>query len=113
METTGNTTIQDPLGLKRFALTESAYDLVTSLTGIYSRSIFRESEQADPDVARMALWQNRVDELEDLRGNGKWADLSFLELLIAELANEYKQAARQEEVQAKYATKTKSRAVHS
>ena len=83
METTGNTTIQDPLGIKRFELTESAYDLVTSLTGIYSRSIFREGEQTDPDAARMVLWQDRIDQLQNLRGNGKWTDLFFLEKLIA------------------------------
>lgn len=113
METTSNTTIQDPLGLKRFALTESAYDLVTSLVGIYSRAIFRESEQVDPDTAQMTLWQDRVDALQDVHGNGRWADLFFLEQLIAELTNEYKQAARQEEAQANYATKAQSRAVHS
>lgn len=115
METTENALTQDPLGLKRFALTESAYDLVTSLVGIYSRSMFRESEQANPDTVRTAFWNNRVDELENLRTNGKWADLSFLEQLIRELTSEYKQAAKQEEVevQANYATRSKSRAVHS
>ena len=113
MATTENALTQDLLGLKRFALTESAYDLITSLVGIYSRSIFRESEQKDPDAVQMTLWQDRVDELQDLRGNGRWADFFFLEQLIAELTTEYKQAASQEEERANYATKTQSRAVHS
>ena len=113
METTENTAIQDPLGLKRFALTESAYDLLTSLTGVYSRSIFRETEQSNPDTVQITRWQDRLDELQDLSDNGQWADLSFLEQLIAELANEYKQAAKQEEERTNYATKVQSRAVHS
>lgn len=113
METTQDITSQDPLGLKRFALTESAYDLVNSLTGIYSRSIFRESEQPNSDTERMTFWQGRVDELQGLRSNGKWADLFFLEQLIEELAREYKMAAKQEEELISYATKYRSRAVHS
>ena len=113
METTENATIQDPLGLKRFALTESAYDLVTSLVGIYSRSAFRESEQVNPDATQMTIWQDRVDQLQDLRRNGGWDDLFFLEQLIAELANEYKQAAKQEEERINHATKAQSRAIYS
>lgn len=103
MDTTQNIIVQDPLGLKRFALTESAYDLVNSLVGIYSRSIFHESEQINPDTMRMALWQERIDALQTLRSNGKWNDLFFLEQLIVDLANEYKQAIKQEEVRIKYA----------
>lgn len=104
---------QDPLGLNRFALTESAYDLVNSLVGIYSRSIFRESEQAKPDAVQMSLWQDRVDTLHQLQRNGKWADLFFLEQLIVELTNEYKQAATQEEERTAYARKSQPGNVYS
>lgn len=113
METAENQTTQDLLGLKRFALTESAYDLVNSLIGIYSRSVFRESEQVNPDNAQIELWQERIDALHQLRGNGKWNDLFFLEQLIIELANEYKQAAKQEEERISYAKKAQSGAVYS
>lgn len=106
-------TTQDPLGLKRFALTESAYDLLTSLVGIYSRSIFREGEQVNPDVVGVAFWRNRLNELKELRGNGRWADLLFLEQLIVALASEYKEAAKQEEEQVNHATKARLRAVQS
>lgn len=113
METTQNMETQDPLGLKRFALTESAYDLVNSLIGIYARSIFYESEQVDPDTVRMAIWQERVDALHQLQGTSKWADLFFLEQLITEFTPEYKQAAQQEEERMEHAPKTPSGTVYS
>lgn len=49
METTENATIQDPLGLKRFALIESAYDLVNTIKSTYGRLSHAESQKDNPD----------------------------------------------------------------
>lgn len=113
MATTQNTVTQDPLGLKRFALTESAYDLVNSLIGIYSCLRHKESNYDEPDTVRIANWRHRIHELQTISGNGKWADLFFLEQLIAELAIEYRQAINEEEERSKHATENQPRTVHS
>lgn len=81
----------DPLGYQRFALTESAYDLITSLTGIYARLRFQERQKSAPDTGQIAGWQQRINELQQLYKRGDWSDLPALEKLIAELAVEYKQ----------------------
>lgn len=95
METIPNTN-QDLLGMQRFALTESAYDLVTSLTGIYSRLHFQESSETAPDDEAMARWKERAHQLRVLYYDGDWTDLNALERLIADLSTEYKQAAVEE-----------------
>lgn len=59
METTQNITIQDPLGLKRFELTESAYDLVISIRGTYGRLSHAESQKANPDEVLINYWRNQ------------------------------------------------------
>lgn len=113
METKQNTGSQDPLGLKRFALTESAYDLINSLTGVYFRLRYRESKSSEPDTVRMSLWNERVRELQTIHGNGRWADLFFLEQLIDDLTKEYKEAVKQEEEPSKYATESHTGSVHA
>jgi len=113
MATTQNTVTQDPLGLQRFALTESAYDLINSLTGIYFRLRYKESKASQPDTLKISSWSDRVHELQTIHGNGRWADLFFLEQLIADLTMEYKEAVKQEEGLSKHATENQSSPVHA
>ncbi|MBO0939409.1 hypothetical protein J2I47_22865 [Fibrella sp. HMF5335] len=80
----------DPLGYQRFALTESAYDLITSLTGIYARLSFSEEKSPEPDVAAIAEWNNRADHLQEIIHTNDWSDLAFLEQLISDLTAEYR-----------------------
>jgi hypothetical protein len=113
MNTTQHTVTQDPLGLKRFALTESAYDLINSLTGVYFRLRYIESKANKPDTVRISSWSERTRELNTIHGNGKWADLFFLEQLIADLSKEYKEALKQEEESTKHATENQPGPVHA
>lgn len=113
METTQNTVIQDPLGLKRFALTESAYDLINSLTGVYFRLRYKESKASQPDTLKMSFWSERARELQTIHGNGRWADLFFLEQLIADLTIEYKEVIKQEEGLSKHAPENQPNPVYA
>lgn len=114
MNTTQNTLTEDPLGLKRFALTESAYDLLTSLIGTYSRLINRESDQTKPDAVLLVNWHNRVLQLNALYYKEDWADLLFVQDLITKLTIEYRQVAQQEaanSISGDYDTHTKPRTI--
>ena len=91
MQAAPNSALNDPLGYQRFALTESAYDLINSLTGIYARLRFAERQKATPDASQISIWQGRISELQKLYKQGDWSDLAALEKLIAELATEYRQ----------------------
>ncbi|MCY7357117.1 MAG: hypothetical protein LH609_06540 [Rudanella sp.] len=53
----------DPLGLKTFALSESAYDLTCSLRGIYGRLCHAERQEFDVDQTLINSWQNRSKEI--------------------------------------------------
>lgn len=106
MEPAQGDRVNDEFGYQRFALTESAYDLVNSLIGIYARSCFR-----DPQNPAVSVWKQRLDELHALRHTADWSDLSFLQQTINQLSTEYKQAAQIEAEQQIYAT-AQSRAIH-
>lgn len=91
MKTTAETTAsEDPLGYQRFALTESAYDLINSLTGIYARLVFLEEKHSEPNKSKIAVWDKRVDDLQHIIHKQDWSDLGYLNNLVSELTVEYK-----------------------
>ena len=96
MATTQDLSVQDPLGLKQFALTESAYDLINSLIGIYSRLIETESGTAKPAFDLIKVWHKRVLALTSIYYEDDWTDATFVQSLINKLSVEYKQATNLE-----------------
>jgi hypothetical protein len=60
---TENNKIQDPLGLQTFTFSESAYDMVCSLRGMYGRLCHAERQKPDVDQALINYWQNRSKEI--------------------------------------------------
>ena len=96
--TTGSVLPQDPLGLKRFALTESAYDLVTSIKGVYGRLSHAESQRVNPDRALIDNWRNQSRKIgrtyqrldaDDLMAIGEFIDVATTEWCqITKLENE-------------------------
>ncbi len=91
MEPSPENQTNDEFGYQRFALTELAYDLVNSLTGIYAQLRFAERQKAVPDQDLIGQWQRRIHELQALYKQGDWSDIPVLEQLITELTNEYRQ----------------------
>lgn len=96
METPQHTANQDPLGLKRFALTESAYDLLNSIQGGYARLSYGESQKESPDESLMHCWRTRSRELgrayRRLTGN----DLATIDNFIQIATNEWQSIAQLE-----------------
>ena len=88
METTSDAVEQDPLGLKRFALTESAYDLVNTIRGTYGRLSHAESQKANSDQALINHWRNRSREVgrayRRLNGDNLLAIDEFTKTVTAE-----------------------------
>ena len=114
-ETTMNTatgqSTNDPLGYQRFALTESAYDLITSLTGVYARLRFKERQKESPDLAQIDVWQERIAELQKMYREGDWSDLPALETLIGRLVAEYKQHTLEETILTPNAADSRPKAI--
>lgn len=90
MEPAKDIQTNDEFGYQRFALTELAYDLINSLTGIYARLLLAEEKRTKPDTEAVAVWDNRIDQLQDLVHTKDWSDLAFLDQLIRDLSAEYK-----------------------
>lgn len=103
----------DPLGHQRFALTESAYDLITSLVGVYVRLRFAENHKATPDDTLISSWQKRITELQNLYKKGDWSDLPALEKLIVALVAEYKQHASEKTIDIPNAADSRPEAIHT
>lgn len=96
MATKQNAVTQDPLGLKRFALTESAYDLANSLQGIYGRLSYTESQTTNPDKNLMFSWRNRSKEIGRAYRRFNGEDLVAIEEFINIATNEWKQLTKLE-----------------
>jgi|GEM_PF-5455486 len=96
MAATENLVTQDPLGLQTFALTESAYDLMTSLIGIYERLLHLESERRTPNNEQISTWEGRLQQIHELYYRSDWATLTTLPEHISTLTQEYKQMSQQE-----------------
>ena len=88
----------DPLGYQRFALTESAYDLITSLVGMYAQLRFAERQKEMPAENQIKAWQKRIAELQQFYKKGDWSDLSALEKLVGTLVAEYKQHSSEKQI---------------
>lgn len=100
----------DPLGLQTFALSESAYDLMMSLIGLYTRLIQYESEQERPNTKRINDREKRVNQLHELYYQSDWTNLESMPELISTLTDEYKQISQQE-TECANAANTRTRAV--
>lgn len=96
METPQNTVSQDPLGLKRFALTESAYDLLNSIQGGYARLSYAESQKESPDENLMYHWQTRSKEIGRAYRQLTRKDLSAIDNFIQIATSEWQSVAKLE-----------------
>ena len=96
METTENTATQDPLGLKRFALTESAYDLVNTIKGTYGRLSHAENQKANPDQELINHWRNRSKEIGRVYRRLSGKDLSAIDEFIKTAIAEWHQITKLE-----------------
>ena len=59
----------DHLGLKRYAITTSLMDTLSSLIATYNRLIFHESERDNPDIEKINQWENKKFEIIDINRN--------------------------------------------
>lgn len=91
METTQNMITQDPLGLQRFALTESAYDLVNSIRGAYGRLSYAENLKDAPDQNRINQWRKQSKAIGRAYRKLTGEDLSAFEVFIENATNEWNQ----------------------
>jgi hypothetical protein len=82
----------DPLGMRRFALTETAHDLLNRLQGLYGRLLYAEHQQAMPDQWKLAEWQTRQESIVRRYTLLDWNDLSKIEWLIMVLTTELETA---------------------
>ena len=96
METPQNTVSQDPLGLKRFALTESAYDLLRSIQGGYARLSYAESQKKSPDKNLINYWRERSNEMGRVYRQLTGYDLSAIDNFIQVATNEWHLVAKLE-----------------
>ena len=96
METTENATTQDPLGLKRFALTESAYDLVNSIRGTYGRLNYAESQKASPDQELIHYWRNQSKKVGRAYRSLNDGDLNAIDQFIKAATIEWNQVTKLE-----------------
>lgn len=78
----------DWLGMKRFALTEAAQDLLNRLQGVYGRLAFEERRKSNPDWAKMAVWQQHSEQIARRYWALNWDDLACVEQFILEMRTE-------------------------
>jgi hypothetical protein len=60
-----NSKVHDPLGLQTFALSESAYDLVNRLEGLFNRLIDLETKKIEPNRHQLMVWEEEIDAVLD------------------------------------------------
>ncbi|TAE31646.1 MAG: hypothetical protein EAZ91_07365 [Cytophagales bacterium] len=87
--TTENSTVQDPLGLQTFALSESAYDMVCSLRGIYARLRRAERRKAEPNEDQLNKWWSASQQVISDYRTLNWDDFNAVEDFIKRCSEQW------------------------
>lgn len=89
MATNGKIQNEDLLGMKRFALVESAQDLLNRVQGAYGRLAFEESRSTEPNVEKINQWKQRSQIVGRQYWLLDWNNMSKVDQFIIELGKEW------------------------
>jgi hypothetical protein len=84
------TETHDPLGLRRFELTEAYYDLIISLKGAYFRLFFAEQHKENPDANHLKFWESKYLYFAKMSYDVDFSSFERMEKGIEELGMEYR-----------------------